>query len=74
MGFLRRNKKCTGEWQYDEEDLDCLGIIMTLHSFGFGKKEVEHYIRLELHRAATASERTRMLQQKRVSDMQNMYF
>ena len=66
-------KKYAGEWQYDEEDLECLGNIMTLHSFGFGKKEVEHYIRLELHGAATASERIQMLQQKRAQVLDKIH-
>lgn len=58
-------KKIAGEWQFDEEDLERLGVIMTLHNIGFENREVEQYMRLELHGDVKGAERIRMLQQKR---------
>ena len=32
-----------GVWQYDDEDLERLTTIMTLHNIGFTAEEVETY-------------------------------
>lgn len=37
-----------GAWQYDEEDIRRLSLIMTLHDVGFSNQEVENYMRLLL--------------------------
>lgn len=39
-----------GEWQYDDQDIERLGMIMTLHDIGFDKEEVETYIHLMLEK------------------------
>ena len=36
-------KKVMGVWQYDDEDLERLSTIMTLHDIGFTAEEVETY-------------------------------
>lgn len=40
-------KKVMGAWQYDEEDIQRLNMIMTLHDTGFSNEEVETYMLLE---------------------------
>ena len=48
MGALRNRKRVMGAWQYDDQDLERLSLIMTLHDSGFENEEVEEYKRLLL--------------------------
>lgn len=41
-------KKVIGVWQYDDQDIERLSMIMTLHGMGFSNSEVETYMRLTL--------------------------
>ena len=41
-------KKIMGKWQYDEQDLQRLSMMMTLHDIGFSSKEIDEYMRLLL--------------------------
>ena len=54
-GLCGAVKKVMGAWQYDDEDLERLSLIMTLHDIGFTTEEVETYMRLMLEQ--TDSER-----------------
>jgi len=47
-GLCGAVKKVMGAWQYDEQDIERLGIIMTLNDIGFDSNEVETYMRLTL--------------------------
>ena len=38
-------KKVMGMWQYDDQDIERLSMIMTLHDIGFDSSEVEEYMR-----------------------------
>lgn len=38
-------KVVMGDWQYDDEDLDRLSMIMTLHDIGFDEETIEQYMR-----------------------------
>ena len=60
-GLCDEVKKVMGVWQYDDQDLERLGMIMTLHDIGFSNEEVETYMRLFLDGKATESKRLRML-------------
>lgn len=42
-GLCGTVKKVMGVWQYDDEDLERLTTIMTLHNIGFTAEEVETY-------------------------------
>lgn len=53
------------DWQYDDKDLERLGMIMSLHDMGFEKKEVEMYMKLLLQGDKTMKERMKMLDQLR---------
>lgn len=46
-GLCGAVKKVMGAWQYDEEDIQRLNMIMTLHDTGFSNEEVETYMLLE---------------------------
>ena len=67
-------KKVMGNWQYDDEDLQRLGMIMTLHNIGFEKKEIREYMKLYLRGDVTAAERMRILTQKRQQTLDEIHF
>ena len=47
-GLCDAVKKVMGVWQYDDEDLEWLSTILTLHDIGFTTEEAETYMRLLL--------------------------
>ncbi len=61
-------------WQYDEQDIERLSTIMTLHDVGFTKEEVENYMRLLLSDENTEVERMAMLDAKRTSSLDEIHF
>jgi DNA-binding transcriptional MerR regulator len=73
-GLCQTVKQVMGAWEYDERDLERLGMIMTLHDIGFSNEEVENYIRLLLKGPSTESECIRMLEQKRDIALEDIHF
>lgn len=67
-------KKVMGVWQYDDQDLERLGMIMTLHDIGFSNAEVESYMRLLLNGKSTEDERLRMLNTLRNNTLDEIHF
>lgn len=65
-GLCGTVKKVMGAWQYDDQDLERLGMIMTLHDIGFQNDEVEEYMRLLLEGENTEEQRMQMLNKRRV--------
>ena len=63
-----------GVWQYDDEDLERLSLLMTLHDIGFTTEEVETYMRLTLEQTGSERERLRMLNCKRNSALDELHF
>lgn len=41
-------KRVMGAWQYDDQDIERLSMIMTLHDIGFSKEDIDEYMRLPL--------------------------
>lgn len=64
-GLCGSVKKVMGQWQYDDQDLERLGMIMTLHDIGFESGEVEEYMRLLLEGESTGEKRLKMLNRRR---------
>lgn len=64
-GLCGTVKKVMGAWQYDDQDLERLGLIMTLHDIGFQNEEVEEYMRLLLEGENTEERRMQMLNRRR---------
>ena len=64
-GLCGTVKKVMGAWQYDDQDLERLGLIMTLHVIGFQNEEVEEYMRLLLEGKNTEEQRMQMLNRRR---------
>ena len=67
-------KEVMGKWQYDDEDLRRLGMIMTLHNIGFQNKEIKEYMKLYLRGDVTTAERMRILTQKRAQTLDEIHF
>lgn len=72
-GLCSAVKKVIGAWQYDDRDLERLGMIMTLHDFGFSRNEVETYMRLELEGADTKPQRLAMLKKQRNTTLDEIH-
>lgn len=49
------------DWQYGDQDLERLSMIMALHDMGFASDEVETYMRLLMKGASTQGQRMKML-------------
>ena len=73
-GLCDAVRKVMGAWQYDEEDIQRLSMIMTLHDIGFEKEEVETYMKLLLAGESTQQERMRMLNEKRNGTLDEIHF
>lgn len=63
-----------GEWQYDDQDLERLSLIMTLHDIGFSNEEIETYMKLELSQNPTETQRMKMLNEKRNKTLDEIHF
>lgn len=76
---VQGNCKCAddhaiGAWQYDDRDIERLGMIMTLHGIGFDSREVETYMRLMLEGEDTQPQRIAMLNKKRGETLDEIHF
>ena len=67
-------KKVMGAWQYDDQDIERLSMIMTLHDMGFNNREVETYMRLTLEGEHTEPERIAMLNRRRGKTLDEIHF
>ena len=74
MGLCGAVKQVMGEWQYDDQDLERLSLILTLHDIGFTSEEVETYMRLLLEQSGTGKARLRMLEQRRRATLDEIHF
>lgn len=73
-GLCGAVKQVMGEWQYDDQDLERLSLILILHDIGFTSEEVETYMRLLLEQSGTGKARLRMLEQKRKAALDEIHF
>ena len=73
-GLCSAVKKVMGAWQYDDQDLARLSLIMTLHDIGFENQEVEEYMRLVLEGEDTAEQRMAMLNRQRGIALDEIHF
>lgn len=65
VGLCDAVKSVMASWQYDDADIERLGLIMTLHEIGFSAGEVETYMRLLLSGEDTKVMRLNMLSRMR---------
>lgn len=61
-----------GVWQYDDEDIERLSMIMTLHDIGFEPDEIVNYMWLLLQGDSTQAER--ILKQQRDKTLDETHF
>lgn len=73
-GLCGAVKKVMGAWQYDEQDIERLSLIMTLNGMGFDSNEVENYMRLTLEGDHTESARLAMLNRIRGKTLDEIHF
>ena len=73
-GLCGALKQVMGAWQYDDEDLERLSTIMTLHDIGFTAAEVETYMRLLLEQPDSDRQRLRMMEEKRKATLDEIHF
>ncbi len=72
-GLCGAVKQVMGAWQYGEEDIRRLSMIMTLHDAGFSSRETEEYMRLLLEGEATRKERLEILSRRRDSMLDEIH-
>ncbi len=73
-GLCGAVKKVMGAWQYDDQDIERLSMIMTLHDIGFLNDEVESYMRLLLEGESTEEQRLDMLNRRRSATLDEIHF
>lgn len=73
-GLCSSVKKVMGNWQYDDTDIERLGIVMSLHDMGFDAAEIELYMRLLLCEEDTEDERLTMIVKKRGQLLDDIHF
>lgn len=66
--------KVMGDWVYDDQDIEWLDMIMTLHDIGFQKDEAEEYMHLLLKGEKTEKQRLSILNQKRKEALDEVHF
>ena len=74
FGLRGLAKKAPGAWEYDDEDLERLSTIMTLHDIGFTAEEAETYMRLLLEQPDSDAKRLRMMEEKRKKTLEEIHF
>lgn len=73
-GLCGAVQKVMDDWQFDDEDLERLSLIMTLHDIGFDAEEVEHYMNLVLQGRQTEPKRMKMLNEIREKALDEIHF
>lgn len=73
-GLCDSVKAVMDDWQYDEKDLERLGMIMTLHDIGFDKDTIKDYMNLFIKGDYTSAKRLRILQQERAKTLDEIHF
>ncbi len=73
-GLCGAVKKIMGAWQYDDQDIEQLSMIMTLHGIGFETEEVKEYMYLLQKGELTEKNRLSMLNKKRREVLDEIHF
>jgi DNA-binding transcriptional MerR regulator len=73
-GLCGEVEKVMGDWQYDDQDLERLSLIMTLHDVGFAPADIEAFMRLAMQGKGTEAARMRMLNQHRSEALDEIHF
>ncbi len=72
-GLCCSQDKVEGIWQYDDEDIELLSMVMTLHDIGFEAQEIETYMRLLSEGQSTRQQRLVMLNKHRKTTLDEIH-
>ena len=73
-GLHNTIEKALDKQEYDDQDIERLSMIMTLHDIGFLNDEVESYMRLLLEGESTEAQRLDMLNKRRSATLDEIHF
>lgn len=73
MGLCGVVRMAMEDWQFDDTDLERLGLIMALHDVGFDRPEIEAYMRLMLQPGKSKAERLRFLDERRKEKLEEIH-
>ena len=73
-GLCGTVKRVMGAWKYDDQDLERMSLIMTLHDSRFENEEVGEYMRLLLEEKNTEKQRMEMLNRRRGTALDEIHF
>ena len=73
MGLCGAVRMAMDDWQYDDTDLQRLGLIMALHDVGFDKSDIESYMQLMLQADKSKTERLRFLDERRKAKLEEIH-
>jgi len=73
LGLCDAVRMAMDDWQYDDQDLERLSMIMALHDMEFSKDEVESYMRMLIKGPATEKERMKMLDEHRKKALEEIH-
>lgn len=67
-------KQVMTDREYDDQDIEWLSLVMTLHDIGFSEKEIESYMHLYLSAEDTTAERLAILNKRRSLSLHEIHF
>lgn len=73
-GVCHTVKEVMGVWQYDDTDLERLGMIMTLHDIGFESADIEKYLQYMISGKKSSPELIKLFNQKRNKTLDEIHF
>ena len=72
-GLHNTIEKALDKQEYDDQDIEQLSMIMTLHGIGFLNDEVESYMRMLLKGESTEAQRIEMMNKKRSATLDKIH-
>lgn len=73
MGLCGAVKAAMANWQYDDQDLERLSMIMALHDIGFDTQAIEEYMQLMLKESETHDTRLSILNKQRNKTLEEIH-
>ena len=73
-GLCNETKEVVGGWQYDQQDIKSLSMVMTLYDIGFTSKETKNYMKLLLQGKETREMRLEILNKHRKNMLDEIHF
>lgn len=73
-GLCSTVKNIVGDMQYDDQDLERLSLMMTLHDCGFSSEEIERYMHLSIAGDSSKLERNKILEKHHEKMLDEIHF